>query len=177
MTKTIALEAALDAAAPTQELWTAGQDAYKASQQKNPGNDELAYYAALDAAAPDEAAWIEGRNMLVLNGVPLLPSSTRFARAKSGMANWNNKKGDEHWSAKAGQTLAVRLLIFGIGVIIFLMLRPIVVVSYDSSYGGGSGIVAAIVLFIFTMLAFYVIGEAVIRTARKKSTYIPPTAS
>lgn len=180
MNQTItALEAALNAAAPTQELWIEGQDAYKKSQQTDPGNDEKAYNAALNAAAPDADFWLAGERALVLNGGPALSARTskRFIRTKNYLNEMNNKKGDEHWSAKAGPTLAVRLLIFGIGVLIFLILRPIVVVPYDTTFGAPSGIVAAILLFVLFAVACYVTGEALVRKARRKSAHPSPTES
>lgn len=169
-TTTTALEAALNTAAPDQERWIAGQNAYSESQQTDPGNDEKAYYAALDAAAPDEDSWIAGRNALVLNNALLLPP---IDRAKIRLGALKNKKSDKRWSAQAGPVFAVRMLIFGIGVFIFLMLRPIVAVTYDSSYGDGAGIAAALVLFLFIALASFVVGEVIISKARKQST--PPT--
>jgi hypothetical protein len=72
-----ALDAALDAAAPTRELWLAGKTAFMDAIASNSDDIKAAYYAALDAAAPDETSWLAGRNELVLHGVHLLPSSTR----------------------------------------------------------------------------------------------------
>lgn len=60
-----ALEAALDATAPTHGLWRQGHDAYFTSELSN----DQAYYAALDAAAPTREQWLKGYDVLTSYGV------------------------------------------------------------------------------------------------------------
>ena len=53
------LHKALDAAAPDQESWLAGQAAFDEAFLAGSGLDS-AYTAALDAAAPDQESWLAG---------------------------------------------------------------------------------------------------------------------
>jgi hypothetical protein len=174
---TTALEAGLDAAAPDGERWNAGLEAYKASQQEDPGNDEKAYYAALDAAAPDKDSWIEGNNALVLHGVRLVPVSKDSVRVKNSVKDRLKKEhaktGDNHWTAKPFMVFAFRMLVYGIGAIFFALLRPIVDASYNTEYGAPTGIIASVVLFVALALIFWAVGEGLIRLARKSARTTP----
>lgn len=170
-----ALEAALDAAAPNGGLWIAGQNAYTESLQSDPGNDEKAYYAALDAAAPDKGSWIAGRDILVMMGALTLREETPTKRLDiveplKKLKNWKwNKKNTtekEYWTERPVPTLAFRLLIFGFGVIVFMAL----ITNLHTP------IWASILLFLSIAAVTYVIGEFLIRGARK-NTPITSTAS
>lgn len=62
-TPTVALWAGLDAAAPDEDAWLAGQAAYRASQDRGETLDD-SYAAALDAAAPDGLSWLFGKQAI-----------------------------------------------------------------------------------------------------------------
>jgi hypothetical protein len=67
LTNEESLVAALDAAAPTQELWMKGKAAFDTTIEGN-DNIEDGFYAALDAAAPDADFWKRGELVLLSHG-------------------------------------------------------------------------------------------------------------
>lgn len=169
-----ALEAALDATAPTTELWQAGHAAfYETLSTKH--NIEVACYAALDAAAPDEETWTSGRNILVLNGVLALPETERpslMERSKSMFTT-----GPSHWSTQVVPVRAFRLLFLGLGVLIFMGIQPAMFGMYKSTYGVGAGTFASLVVFALIGVAAAVIGDLALRWVRKSNHTTPSTTS
>jgi len=159
-----ALDAALDAAAPSQSEWIAGRDAFYESQQNHPGDNEKAYRAALDAAAPDGDHWTAGENALVTNGGPALsePEKRSFIPKK-----WKFKKG-VHWSLQSAPSAIFRIILVAVGLLIFSMFQPLAFNGYHSTYGVGAGTAATIVLFFFCLVGSLIIGEAILRTLRNK---------
>jgi len=108
---TTALTNALDAAAPDSEHWLKGDAAFNEHIDQNPDDIEGAYYAALDAAAPDEARWIAGRDVLVLEGIELVPGSQgKFSAAKNKLVRVfkrnKHKSGAEDHSSAVDEGLA-----------------------------------------------------------------------
>lgn len=176
-----ALHEALDAAAPDGDAWIKGEKAYKKTIKKDKDDTQRACENALNAAAPDEAAWIKGRNVFVINGMYVLPASKTDS-----LKNWTTKKlvtpfasdkDGQHWSAKAAPTLLLKLLVFGLGMLIFFACQPALFASYHASYGVGTGTAASIALFVFVVLLFLVIGEAIIKSLRRSHPTPTPTAS
>lgn len=170
----IELEAALDAAAPTQELWLAGHAAYHTSLLTDP-DKQTAYYAALDAAAPDKESWIAGRDMLVLNDVLLLPQTKRFSIPEKHKSMF--KKGNSHWSTQVWPVRLFRALFYGIGVLAFLLFQPLVFASWNTAYGVGLGTFYSIVSFVLWLLAAAVLGQLLLNVIHKKNHPTPSTMS
>ncbi len=76
------LHEALDAAAPNQEMWLAGEAAYE-QVSNTPGTTKAdAYRAALDAAAPDGGSWLAGEQKLIDRGE--LPRPTPRSAVRRG---------------------------------------------------------------------------------------------
>ena len=117
-TNTTALDAALDAAAPTQELWLKGKAAFLKSIELDSDDIKGAYYAALDAAAPDERSWIAGRDVLVLNGVPLLPGTKSIAlRGLKMVRKIRTPRGNVIFAIIFGTLIGI-VLAFGVGQLV-----------------------------------------------------------